>query len=451
MHKTTRRASAGAALLVGALTATLALTGPAAAQPAPAPAAAAAPQAAPPSPEALALATEIARGYLASAQTQMAEQKVDLADYPIFQTAPFNTPALADRWGAWIEITKQVVLQTVADRKPQLESLLARTLAAHLSIEELRAGAQFMRGPGGPYAARVFAHEQPTPALPDNLTSTTSPFGPAMVSTINAVVAKAHRPLPPAADAALAKLRQSEAGRALLKDLSAGATWADAKSEYFEIVLPPMMIHLADAMEADQAKRDAAAKDAPSPEALALGVSIVHGGYAAVDDNAWTQLNAFMTIIAARMPPDKFGATGLPPKWAPLMLTGMVDTLRSDQPVMEQSIGRALARLCTPDDLKILAEFMNGPAPAFFVKKAMTGFGGAKDETPPPPEVQAAMDKFAKSGVMERLQARMQDKDKDKLIAIAVDASIPIVARFMRRFGEKAEAAEAPHAAGAGR
>ena len=45
-------------------------------------------------------------------------------------------------------------------------------------------------------------------------------------------------------------------------------------------------------------KWDAAAKDAPSPEALALGVSIVRGGYATLDENSWAQINAFTTIIA---------------------------------------------------------------------------------------------------------------------------------------------------------
>jgi hypothetical protein len=174
-----------------------------------------------------------------------------------------------------------------------------------------------------------------------------------------------------------------------------------------------------------------------------------------VDENAWAQINAFMTIIAARMPTDKLAATGFPPKWGPLMATTMLDTIHSDQPVMEQSVGRALARLCTPDDLKILAEFMNGPAPAYFVKKAMTGMGGSKDATPPPPEVQAALEKFSKSGVMDRLKARMQDKDKDKdkdkLIAIGVDAAIPVTAHLMRRFGEKAAAADASHAAAGGR
>lgn len=467
MHKTTQRTARDAALLIGALTASLALTGPAAAQPAPAPAAATAPQtapqtavqaappAAPPSPEALALAAAIAHSYLASVQTQTTEQKINLADYPIFQTAPFNTPALAGRWSAWIEIARQASLQTMAERGPQLEALLARTLAAHLSIEELRTAARFMNGPGGPYAAKVIAHEQPVPAIPDSLKSPQAAKSPinaqALIATINAASAKAHGPLPPAADAALTELKASESGRALLKDLHAGATWADAKKDYFQILLPPMMIHMADGLEADQAKRDAAAKDAPSPEALALGASIVHGGYQAMDENAWTQINAVVTIAAARMPADKLAATGLPPTWTPLMLTAMVDTIHLDQPVMEQSLGRALARLCSPEDLKILAEFMNGPAPAYFVKKAMTGMGGSKDATPPPPEVQAALETFSKSGVMGRLKARMQDKDKDKLIAIGVDASIPIAARFMRRFGEKAEAADVSHAAGAGR
>ena len=114
-------------------------------------------------------------------------------------------------------------------------------------------------------------------------------------------------------------------------------------------------------------------------------------------------------------------------------------------------MGRALARLLTPDDLKTLATFMNGPAPAYFVKQAMTGLGGSKNASPPPPEVTAAVNALSRSGVMDRLAARMQDKNTDKLIGIGVDAAIPITAHFMRRFGEKAAAATSPAAPSAGR
>ena len=442
---TTRRKTALAGLLIGALAATLAQGRPAAAEATPAPATAA--PAAAPSSEAQALAAVMAHGYMSSILTDTAEQTFDLADYPIFQTAPFNTPSLAGRWKPWVEITRQATMQTYTERKPQFEQLLARTLAARLSIAELRVGAKFINGPGGPFAVRVLAHEQPTPVIPDSLKSTQGPInGQAFIATINAAMAKAHRPLPPAADAALTELKGSEAGRALLKDLLKASTWTDAKQEYFELSVPPLMIHMADGMEADQAKWDAAAKDAPSPEALALGVSIVRGGYATLDENSWAQINAFTTIIGARIPANVFGEAGLPPKWAPLMLTAMVDTVHSDQPVMEQAVGRALARLLTPDDLKTLATFMNGPAPAYFVKKAMTGLGGSKDSAPPPPEVTAAVNAFSRSGVMDRLAARMQDKNTDKLIGVGVDATIPITARFLRRFGEKAVVAAAPPA-----
>jgi len=450
MNKTARRKTALAAMLICVITVTLGGARSAAAEttPAPTPAATAtAPKSAPPSPEALALATEIAGRYTAAVLSK-ATEPFDLADYPILQTAPFNAPALSGRWSVWAGIFQSAVRQTLTERRPQLESLLARTLAARLSMDELRAAARFMASPGGAYVDRVIAHEQPTPAIPDSLKTPQAPIsGPALIATMNAAVAKAHRPLPPEADAALAELKQSEAGRALVKDLLSSATWTDAMSEFFTLLLPPAMIHIADGLEADQAGRDAVAGDAPSPEALALGVSIVRGAYGALDDRFWAQIQSAATSVAAQAPPAAFGASKLPPNFGSAMLTATVETIHLDQPVMEQSIGRALARLLSPEDLQVLSDFMNSPAPSYFLRRGMSGVGGSKSPPRPPPEVRAALRELSASGVMNRLASRMQDKDKDRLIAIGVDAFVPITAHLFRRFGQKL-AADAPAAAG---
>jgi len=441
MRRTIWRRAALAALLFSAATATLATASPTAAKDAQAPPAAAAP-----SPEALALAAGIARTYVETVLNTAPEATFDIADYPILQTAPFNTPAVIGRWSDWAEIFKTATHQTLVERRSRLEPLLARTLAAHLSVEELRAAAKFMNGPGGPYIDRVIAHEQPKPSIPDSLKGPqTFINGPALIATLNAAAAKAHRPLPPEADAALADLKQSEAGRALVKDLQSSALWADAEAENIRIITPPMMIHVADGLAADQARRDAAATDA-----LALGVSIVRGAYGAVDEPMWAQVRAVMTKAAAQTPATTLGGGKTPPNWTSAMVSAMLDTVEFDRPVMEQSIGRALARLYTPDDLQVLSDFMNSPAPAYYFKSAMPGIGGARTTPPPmPPAVQAARRELFASGVANRLASRMQDKDKDKLIAILVDAMVPITAQMMRRFGQALETGSAPAADGA--
>ena len=445
-------------LLIGAFSAVLAGPGRAIAQSAQRPAVAPTPISSPtvtsPSPEALALAlaTPIARAYVESLRAETAGQKIDITEYPIFQTAPFTAPTLATRLSPWIEIFRQASLQTLAEREPQLVALLARTLASQLSLDELKTAAKFMNGPGGAYVVKIFAHEQPVPVIPDGLKSSKSGLDSnAVIATLNAVSSKAHGPLPPPAAAALADLKKTETGRALVKDLVASATWKDAKRDYFEIFIPRLMVHAADGLEADQETRQAAEAGAPSPDALALGISVVHGAYASLDDKAWAQINAAMASISTKPPKDNFNEASLPPKWPSIMVAAFIDTLHYDQPMIEKSFGRALARLYSTEDLKVLADFMNGPAPAYFLKQQLAGTSGSSHNSQPPPEVLASVARFSKSGVAGRLKTRLQDTDKDTMFTIGVDVVLPFATHFMRRFGEKADTFDSYPAPASGR
>jgi hypothetical protein len=412
-----------------------------------------------PSAEALQLATVIAHGYIESAQADLPAQFDDMMNMPIFKSAPFhsapfNDPAVAERVPGWIAAMRHATFAAVADSKPRLETLLAHGLAEHMSIDELRAGAKFMNSPGGQYAARIYMYERPMITVPPSALK--GPMRIAAIQTIMAANAKAHRPLPAAAQAALFGLGRTAAGRQFIRHArNAGVLLADYKADYLRAVMGPIFLHLSEDMAADQARHDAAAQDAPTPEALALGESVVHGAYAGVDDKAWTAFSNLFAAAMTKVPTDQFKSAGLPPEYFPMIFSTMLDTLHYDQPVMEHAIGRALARLCTVDDLRSLSEFTNGPAPAYFVKTLMAHVTAVKGEkvTPPemPPEVRASADKLLKSGMAERFSAKLQDKAaKEKLVAIGIDVTVPIMVQWMHRLGEKSESLEAERQAARG-
>ncbi len=421
-----------------------------------------------PSPEALHLATIIADGYVDSALADAPEQFDELLNLPIFKSAalhkaPFNNPVLMERYPGWIAAARHALIATMTDCSPRMKALLAQALAERFSIEALRAGAQFMSGPGGRYAGRVYMHERPTPTLAQ-MDSTLPPhtlkgsLRKSTIETLDAVNAKAHAPLPPEAQAALAQLKQTEGGREFIKDvLDAGVLLKDYKADYIEMVMGPMFLHLSEDFAADQARRDAAAPDAPTPEALALGKSIVHGASAGMDDHAWTVFTNLATNAAAKAPVEKLGGVSLPPDYTKVMLTTFFATLRDDQPAMETAVGRAMARTFAVEDLRALSELANGPAPAYFVSLAMAKLAEASGQTaasphPLPPDVQASLEAFTKSGAPQRMGARLQDKSaKEKNIAIAIDTAIPIATQWMHRMGVEYERLYAERQASHGR
>jgi len=411
-------------------------------------------------PEALQLGAVIADGYVESALADLPSQFDAMANMPIFKSeafhrAPFNDPAVTERVPGWIEAGRHAMFAAAADCKPRMEALLSHALAEHLSIEELRAGAKFMNSPGGQYAAQVYAHERPTISLPPSPTN--SPMAKEMTETVVAADARAHRPLPAAAQSALLQLKQTQAGRDFVSDtLNANVWLKDYKADYLWMVMGPMFLHFSEDLTVDQARRDAAAKDAPTPEATALGVSVVHGAYAAVDDKAWTAFSNAMNAAVAKLPMAEFTKSGAPPELIKLSFSSVLESFRYDQPAIEQSVGRALARLCSQDDLKALAEFMNGPAPAHFVAHmvaALPAANGGQPGAPPAagPEVRAAMEKLAASGAQGRLSARLRDPAaKEQLVRIGIDAGVPIAAQFMHRLGVEIEKVNAERQASRG-
>ncbi len=448
-YRKTQRALAGGLALIAACN----LAVPAFSQTAPV-----APIAADPSPEKLKAATLIVRVYLDSVRDDIVDEHGQLsADNPIFKIPPYNNPVVADRLPDWIRDGRHAGLAAFADYRPQLEPLLARALASHETLAELHAGEQFMIGLGGRYANRIFTHEymlrtlgKTPPPPPTVVTKPGAPANPnakAAQEMMAAVQDRIHAPLPADEAAALARLKSTPEGRRFLDDTLAVQVWLkDDATDVVGIVLPPSLIHLSQDLEASEARR-AAAAPAPAP-AMALGVSTVHGLFAAIDDKAWDRFTSLTTDAAAKAASGATAKKVIPDqdRWVRIAILSGFDLLRKDQGVIEQTIGRGLARLFSIEDLQAMSDFANGPAPAYFVKATLAKLDGAKDAAPPPQEVTDSLQKFGQVNLSQHLTERYQ-KDQQQVTAIGMDMVMPIVARWMRRLGEEIGAFEAERVA----
>jgi hypothetical protein len=388
----------------------------AAATPAPVAAAAAPPTRLYPNPsaEALRLGTALADSYLDVVQAGVLDQMTK---------AGFDAQAakLGDRAPEVHRYIKESLVEALAETHPHLEAIIAHALAWHYSEGELRAGVDFMSGPGGRYVM-------------DTLARTTA--------------GDKSQPAPsPEVEAAMKRMERSAEGRKFLADsVHVDVVLQPYQRDILAAFGPPFALTFAEKVEAGEARRAAAATLGAAPDPVVEGEAraLVHGLYMQVDAKAWDLAQARLNEAVADNP--NASAT-LPPEWPGLFVKATIDTLRDDQPRIETATGHALARLLDPDEIKALDALANSPAPAYLAQVVLAL---QRKEQPPkqPPEVAAALQAFVNSGVGEKLGKKIQDKEKLK--AVGVELLFAVGPLWLHRFAEKAEAAEAAHRAARG-
>jgi hypothetical protein len=364
-----------------------------------------------PSQEALRLGTVLADCYLDVVQAGVLDQMTK---------AGFDAQVakLGDRAPEVQRYIKESLVEALAETHPHLEAIIAHALAWHYSEGELRAGVDFMSGPGGLYVLDSLAHA--------------------------AAGDKSQPPPSPAVEAAMKRMERSAEGRKFLSDsVHVDVVLQPYQRDILAAFGPPFALTFAEKVEAGEARRAAAA--APTdPTVEAQARALVHGLYRQVDAKAWTLAEARLDEAIAKSATD---TTNLPPEWPHLFAEATLETLRQDQPAIEAATGRALARLLDADEIKALDALANSPAPAYLAQVVLAL---QRKEQPPqlPPEVAAALQAFVNSGVGDRLTKQIQDKDRVK--AAGLDLLFAVGPLWLHRFAEKAEAAEKAHRAARG-
>jgi hypothetical protein len=131
------------------------------------------------------------------------------------------------------------------------------------------------------------------------------------------------------------------------------------------------------------------------------------------------------------------------PDWAPTFKAAIAEELDHDMPVIDSMIGQALGRTFTDDELKVGLKIVSDPNLRAIYAAAQNGA--------PVPEVQIAKateDALA-TPAGQSFAAKLQTIN-DALAPLLIDVTATLVPGTLRRFGEKADAAEIAHRAAAG-
>lgn len=377
-----------------------------------------------PTPEAVALAGQIAHAWAQSAQSVLVDAL--MAKAPKLDD-PKTVKLLGDRGPALYTSVREATLEAWTESKPHVEAILGHAMAEHFSLDELRAGAAFAQGPDEAYALEIFRFE-------------TAEQGK-------------QKPLSKPAAEALARLDATDAGRQFLHDATGkDGLFKQCRPDLIAAILPPWLLRFSDKVDAVEAARGSQlAPDAyaPSADDQALGVSVVRDVYGLIDDSMWDK--AMPAVVAAmnKKMAERQKVQMPRPEWNGFLAEAMLETLRDDKPAVEQAFGRALARLYDHDDLKALADFANGPGVRRLETK--TGAGHAQDASAPAEsaEEKAALADLKKRDLMAKAIAQFAnfastDPDKrQRMIALVLDIGVTLGPKVARRFATKAEALEA--------
>jgi hypothetical protein len=359
--------------------------------------------------------------------TKIAGTAVDLIE-PVIQSAfdkkipPEQLAQLGDRGPGLRDAARDAVLDTLHEKRDEIASILGHALAKRMTLAELKAGARYVESP----EARIVFEYYIQRANDEHLEK-------------SAAVVKAE-----------ALLQSTPAGRRFSSKFSSEALFKDAEVDFISAVVPSLCLHLADRLDAEEARHAEAAKAAgapqPSPEAVALGEKVVHGVLGLIDDKTWDVLDKLMTTrLQEAMAKDK--DVKIPPEWAVALVQATIDTFRKDGPAIERLGGRALAEIYSTEELQAISDFVNGPAPRYFVKTLLAKVQGGTPE-PQPAEVTAALEKFKSSGMADRLAEKL--KDQEKLKAVGMDFGIGVAVIWLREFGHRTEAIETARRAARG-
>lgn len=131
------------------------------------------------------------------------------------------------------------------------------------------------------------------------------------------------------------------------------------------------------------------------------------------------------------------------PDWRPIFKTAIAEELDHDMPVIDSMVGGALGQIFTDDELKVGLKIVSDPNLRALYTAAQTGA--------PVPDVQIAKPtEDALATPAGQAFANKLQTINDALAPLLVEVTATLVPGTLRRFGEKADAAETAHRAAEG-
>lgn len=175
----------------------------------------------------------------------------------------------------------------------------------------------------------------------------------------------------------------------------------------------------------------AASAAAQPPEGAALGAELAHQMFSAM--NFTEIMRGKLASMASFDELAKYR-----PEWKPLMADSIAEELTADAPAIERIVGRRLAEQLTLDELRAGVVMLNDPAARQLFASAAAG--GGRPTAPPAfgPDFRRA----AQSTAGQSLMRKLGDFNAIMNQQVQADIVAEVAPGALRRFGERAEAAE---------
>ncbi|HEX3406180.1 MAG TPA: hypothetical protein VHS81_02990, partial [Caulobacteraceae bacterium] len=286
--------------------------------------------AASPSPEALRLGVEVAHRMFGHVDWEAQLKRHGGLDSI---GAHFDQLKARPQWG---EFARQAMTEEFAAGVPEMDEAVGRVFARHFTLDELRAGAELLRGPAGDALAQATAD------------------------------ATAGRPIAPASGAAQAALHAAAAR-------PASAAFVQ-KIGHLDEVMPEADQTVGAAVALGWISRfyaKAAAAEAPltaaRDEKERLAGQLTELMFRSVD---------FGSLMQRKLGPELEQSFSFSPGWADLMRAAVAEEFGSDRDQLERAGGKVFARYFTLEELKAGVDVLSGPDGAVFAQAVASGASG---------------------------------------------------------------------------
>jgi hypothetical protein len=145
-------------------------------------------------------------------------------------------------------------------------------------------------------------------------------------------------------------------------------------------------------------------------------------------------------MTGSNLPPE---LVAVRPEWESLWKQAMADELDHDMPTIESMVGQALVKTFSSDEMKVGLQIVSDPG-----LKAIY-LAAQNSAKPPAVTVAKATDDLMNTPTGASFVAKLQKID-EVMSAVQIEVMATVMPGVMKRFGEKADAAEAQKRAAAG-
>lgn len=178
----------------------------------------------------------------------------------------------------------------------------------------------------------------------------------------------------------------------------------------------------------------ARAAPAPADERQQLGEQMAHTFFAALD------LRTLISkAVAESSELEEFAS--IRPEWAGFLRDAVIEEIDHDLPAIERILGKAFAEVFTIEELRVGVKILLDPSAQRFFAAEASGQGTA--DIKPSREIERLLKTRAGVSFLEKME-----HIEDIMGSVENELFAEIMPGIFRRFGEKAEAAEARRAAG---